>query len=102
MHALLLATVSCLLAATPPAAKKLIEFGWDEPDTAFMLAHIGAMERMPFDGTVFHVTYRRADGSRGRFSREAWGRRAFTTAELRRATDELARTPFRRFTENFL
>ena len=30
--------------------KSLIEFGWDEPDTAFMRAHITEMEKLPFDG----------------------------------------------------
>jgi hypothetical protein len=34
--------------------KQLIEFGWDEPDPAFMRAHIAAMQATPFDGCVFH------------------------------------------------
>ena len=34
------------------AAGKLIEFGWDEPDTAFMREHAAEMERSPFDGCV--------------------------------------------------
>ena len=34
--------------------KRLIEFGWDEPDTAFLRRHIAQMERSPFDGCVFH------------------------------------------------
>src|SRR3954451_1301335 len=29
--------------------KKVIEFGWDEPDTAFLRKHIARMERTPFD-----------------------------------------------------
>ena len=33
--------------------KQLIEWGWDEPDPAFMRAHLGEMERLPFDGVVF-------------------------------------------------
>lgn len=28
----------------PAVAKKLIEFGWDEPDTAFMRKHIAQMD----------------------------------------------------------
>ena len=92
------------LCATSVAAqpKKVIEFGWDEPDTAFMLSHTAAMEQAPFDGTVFRIAYADADGARGKFTNECWGRRAFTTAELRRAADELARTRFQRFTDNFL
>lgn len=36
--------------------KKLIEWGWDEPDTKFMRANIHQMEKFPFDGLVFHAT----------------------------------------------
>jgi hypothetical protein len=35
---------------------KLIEWGWDEPDTKFMRANINGMEQFPFDGLVFHAT----------------------------------------------
>jgi hypothetical protein len=34
--------------------KKLIEWGWDEPDTKFMRENIEKMEQYPFDGLVFH------------------------------------------------
>src|SRR5438876_9958023 len=83
-------------------AKKLIEFGWDEPDTAFMRAHIAEMEATPFNGTVFHILYTKADGTRGRFMNECWSRRAFTLAEVQSAIDELKSTKFTRFTDNFL
>jgi hypothetical protein len=36
-------------AQTVPA-KKLIEWGWDEPDTKFMRENISQMEQFPFDG----------------------------------------------------
>ena len=49
----------------------MIEFGWDEPDTAFMLKHVAEMEQTPFDGTVFHITYEKPDGSRGSLHRRA-------------------------------
>jgi hypothetical protein len=98
----LVALAALVVRPAAAAPKKLVEFGWDEPDTAFMLVHASAMEEAPFDGTVFHITYARPDGSRGPFTNEAWGRRAFTAAELGRAEDELVRTRFRRFTENFL
>jgi hypothetical protein len=99
----------CLTCAIAPAqttnnapSKKLIEFGWDEPDTAFMFKHIAEMEQTPFDGTVFHITYEKPDGSRGSFMNECWGERPFTPAELKRSADELKRTPFKRFTQNFI
>jgi hypothetical protein len=43
-----------MLAAAPTlagsvTAKKLIEFGWDEPDIAFMRTHITELQGTPFD-----------------------------------------------------
>ena len=72
--------LTCLLAGcaslggnpeAPP--KKLIEFGWDEPSTTFMRQHRVEMEAMPFDGCVFHVDYKKTDGSAGQFIWELWG-----------------------------
>ena len=45
-------------AAAAAPAKKLIEFGWDEPDTGFLRRHRAQLERTPFDGCVFHVDAR--------------------------------------------
>jgi hypothetical protein len=73
---------------------RLIEFGWDEPDPAFMRRHVTEMEKTVFDGTVFHLSHD--------FLWECWGKRAFTEAELRGAIDDLQSTPFTRFTHNFL
>ncbi len=82
--------------------KKLIEFGWDEPDTAFMRRHIAQMEQAPFDGVVFHVNATRPDGKPDDFLSQAWGKRAFTDTELALARADLQATAFRRFTDNFL
>src|SRR5207237_9718993 len=76
---------------------KLIELGWDEPDTAFMRQHIAEMEKRPFDGTVFEIA-----AGKLRFINEAWGTRKFTEAELAQSLEDLKATNFRRFTENFL
>ena len=103
---LLLATSVGFVAETRAqnsiAAKKLIEFGWDEPDTAFLRKHIAQMETTPFDGTVFHVKYAGRDGRTGVFSWEPWSRRAFTEDDVRSAMDDLKATTFRRFRDNFL
>ena len=88
--------------APAPAPKKLIEFGWDEPDTTFLRRHIARMEQSPFDGCVFRANYRTSGGAWGPFLLEAWGTRAFGEAELEPALAELQATPFQRFTENFL
>ena len=39
----------CLVCASANAAKKLIEYGWDVPDTAFVRQHVAEMEKVPFD-----------------------------------------------------
>jgi hypothetical protein len=82
--------------------KKLIEFGWDEPGTAFLRAHISEMERTPFDGCVFHADYDKPDGGTGRFTWECWGTREFSEAELKAAFGDLAATAGGRFRHNFL
>lgn len=86
-------------SATP---KKLIEFGWDESDTAFMREHIAEMEQTPFDGCVFHVNYPKDDGSNGNFTWECWGQKTFTEEQLAPAIDDLQNTPLHKLTHNFL
>jgi hypothetical protein len=81
-----------------PQAKKLIEWGWDEPDTQFMRQNVEKMEQLPFDELVFHA----ASGKRGNLSWEIWGGRRFEHDEFRQALDDLKATRFRRFTDRFL
>jgi len=85
----------------PTGPKYLIEFGWDEPTTAFMRQHLAQMEQTPFDGTVYHVQYRKPEGSMGSFMNDCWGKQAFTDTQLQNAIDDLAHTPFHSFTHNF-
>jgi hypothetical protein len=84
------------------SGKRLIEFGWDEPDPTFMRRYLSQLEASPFDGCVFHVPYVGPDGRPGDFLWETWGRRAFREAELAPALADLRSIPFRRFTHNFL
>jgi hypothetical protein len=81
-------------AQTTKPSKKLIEFGWDEPDPAFMKKHIATMEKTPFNGTVFHL--------HSDFLWQSWGRRTFTEAELSAAIEDLTQTEFKKFRHNFL
>jgi hypothetical protein len=94
------------VAGEPPRperpARRLIEFGWDEPDTALLRRQIAAIEETPFDGCVFHVLTTDSRGEHENFTWLGWGRRAFNQAELAPALDDLRATPFRRFTHNFL
>ena len=98
--------------ASQEKAKKLIEFGWDEPDTSFLRSHIGDMQKTPFDGCVFHANFIEskdvaddgiwARGGSGNFTWAAWGQRAFADIELSRALSDLQATDLGRFNQNFV
>ena len=99
----LLAAAASLLAVSARDAprKKLIEWGWDEPDTAFLRANVKEMEQSPFDGCVYHVIAETAGGPVN-VTWRAWSGRAFQDEELARAANDLRQTPFVRFRSNFL
>jgi hypothetical protein len=82
--------------------KRLIEFGWDEPDTAFLRQHTAALERSPFDGCVFHAVSVSPQGARENFAWLGWGKRDFSESDLARALEDLKAIAWRRFTHNFL
>jgi len=97
----ILSAISLMLGSDLPAqerSKKLIEWGWDEPDTKFMRQNVAKMEQLPFDGVVFHVTSSKG----GNLVWEMWGSRKFDLAEFQHAIDDLKATPFRRLTDRFL
>ena len=81
--------------------KKLLEWGWDEPDTAFLRRNIREMEQTPFDGCVFGVRHG-PGGAAGSFTWQVWGSRRFSATDLAEAFDDLRALRPRRFTENFL
>jgi hypothetical protein len=71
---------------------RVIEFGWDIPDPAYLRANIESMERVPFDGVVLDVD---------RFSWKAFVRR-LPEDTFAKALEDLRATRFRRFRHNFL
>lgn len=78
--------------------KKLIEWGWDEPDTKFMRENIQKMEQFPFDGLVFHAT-----SSKGaNLAWEVWGSKKFSPDDFEQAVADLKATKFNRLTDRFL
>jgi hypothetical protein len=83
-------------------AKTLIEFGWDEPGTAFLRSHRAELEATPFDGCVFHVEARTAQGTPANFTWLGWGRRSFSADELKTARGDLESLGQTRFRHNFL
>jgi len=82
--------------------KKLVEFGWDIPDTTFLRAHLAEMERTPFDGCVFQVNGVAPGGEKRSLSWQAWGQRSFGEAELAPALADLRALRPQRFRDNFL
>jgi hypothetical protein len=78
--------------------KKLIEWGWDEPDTKFIRENVEKMEQFPFDGLVFDATSGKGDN----LAWEVWGSKKFTPDEFKQAVDDLKATKFSRFTDRFL
>ena len=110
ISSLIVAAWAAVTAAEPasrPAqgsvvSKKLIEFGWDEPDTAFMRKHAAQMDATPFDGCVYHLRYLQPDGKDADFLCACWGKRAFTTGQVQHAIDDLKATYFKRLRHNFL
>ena len=82
--------------------RRLIEFGWDEPDTTFLRRHLIKMEKTPFDGCVFHVEADLPGGKLENFAWKFWGRRSFAPEELVRALEDLKGVEPQRFHSNFL
>ena len=78
--------------------KKLIEWGWDEPDTKFIRGNIEKMEQFPFDGVVFHATSDKGEN----LSWEVWGSKKFASDDFKQAVDDLKATRFSRLTDRFL
>jgi len=78
--------------------KKLIEWGWDEPDTAFMRANIEKMEQFPFDGLIFHAKTDKG----ANLAWEVWGSQKLTNADFKKSVEDLKATKFNRFTDRFL
>ena len=57
--------------------KKLIQYGWDSPDTAYLRKNLKRMERSPFDGIMLTVRQQAGgDGVNPALPGEAGGHRA--------------------------
>lgn len=86
-----------------PKGKKLIEYGWDAPDTAFVRDHIREMEQHPFDGVVIEVRPRPIDGQRQHsLGRGCFSSTTFNASDYEFAIDDLRQTHFQIFTDNFI
>lgn len=97
--------VSCLPLAglcAGTSGKQLIEFGWDEPDTAFLREHITEMEKLPFDGCVFHAITKDEEGKSSNFSWTGWGSHSYDKSDLTEAFADLRAIRWGHFNRNFL
>jgi hypothetical protein len=84
-----------------PIRKKLIETGWDMPDTQRLRANLAQMEQRPFDGVVVeavgHVDEKKRCPLSPSFVNAPWQREWF-----RPCLEDLRACQFRRFTDNFV
>ena len=78
--------------------KKLIEFGGDEPDPAYMLANIQTMEQDPFNGLVFVVN----DDVTGAVFMDSIWNDPFPMSHFQQSLADLQATHFSKFTDRFL
>jgi hypothetical protein len=91
-----------------PAAKKLIYYGWGNPDTQYVREHWRDMEQMPLDGTGIIVAFDRQawqQGKRDTGNQLGWhmmGKRAFQVEEFRDAIADLQAAKWQTMTDNFV
>ena len=97
-----LMTVMVVLAgfSAGAEAKKVIQFGYDDPDSNTFVAQIDLMKNQPLDGSVF--TTRPVTGTNNEFTWQAWGTTVFSRPEMQHAVDELASVNFGNFNETFM
>ena len=104
MRKLLAIIVLCLILSPAFAGtkgKKLIEYGWDVPDTLYMREHVREMEKVPFDGVVIRVSRRGAGGNWG-IGWETFSKKKFELKDYDYAIEDLKATKFKKFTDNFI
>jgi hypothetical protein len=83
--------------------KKLISYGQDWPNAAYVRAHITEMEKRPFDGLVLALSKTREPQTGGEsvgFS--AWGKARIEYADYLQWVEDLKATAFKKFTDNFV
>ena len=99
--AILLLLVTCQFCHATTRGKKLIEYGYDVPNTKYLRENISEMEKVPFDGLIFKI-----DADRAKYPHElgwcAFSRIKFDINDFQRQIDDLKATRFRRFTDRFV
>lgn len=88
----------CLTCTSANAGKKLVEYGWDVPDTAFVRQHAAEMEKVPFDGVVIQVVSK----TEGQIGWKVFSKTKTSPEVYQQAIDDLKAAKFKRFTDNFI
>jgi hypothetical protein len=88
-------------------AKKLIQYGWDTPGTAFLRKHLKQFEASPFDGIVITVRAKPGDERLGGDTAKslawtAWQRRRFMPEDYQHAIEDLKAAKSQKLTDNFI
>lgn len=106
---LLLGVVGTSVADSgPQPERKIIYYGWNTRDSAYVAAHWGEMEQMPFDGIGIGIALDRAQPTNGDGSTanllgwQTFGAEAFDAERFATAISELQTPQWTRFTDNFL
>lgn len=104
---LLFAILWCGLSVVPLTAatrgKKLIDYGWGSPDTAYYRAHLRELEKIPFDGIVLSAMKLKGNDPPDNMGWCAFGSDArFTEQDCQHAIDDLKAAKSKRFTDNFI
>src|SRR5689334_1562552 len=105
---LFLTTIACAgggaVAFTPSTKnKKIINYGQDWPNTAYVRQHIAEMEKRPYDGIVIAVSREREPKAPSdSIGFRTFSRECFDAKDYQHAIDDLRNTPFKRFTDNFI
>jgi len=83
--------------------KKLISYGQDWPNTAYVRDHIIEMENLPFDGVVIAASRGAEPAIAGEsVGLTAWGKTRYDFAEYAHCVADLHATRFKKFTDNFI
>jgi hypothetical protein len=104
---LLIALFFCGLSAVSISAatrgKKLIDYGWGSPDTAYYRAHLKELEAIPFDGLVISAMKLKGNDPPDNMGWCAFGSEArFTSQDCQHAIDDLKAAKSKRFRDNFI
>lgn len=102
----MIALLKSTAAISSAGEKKLIEYGWDCPDTAYFKANIEQMEKTPFSGVVILVRSQpgepRLGGTEDVLGWKVFGKTRFSEGQIQHAIDDLKSTPRKRLTDNFI